>query len=704
MMLFLVVVGTVSAQAPVVRQRMSKTHKKMLQKGSKPFKVMNNRGATRGIEVGDGQMWFGYVDDENIYGIGLSNNCDYHLAAYIPCKKIAGKGATIDGVSFVLRSTKAKNVTAWVSTKLPEPGSYETYAKGADLEYKEVDASTLSQTDYNEVAFSKSYEIPEGGLYVGFSFVIEGMPEEPDDSDISDEDYYGWWYEEVYYPWLMENYNDAMPLYASDNIEQKDGTMLLASNYYDDLYREYGYQSYVGWEDYSDYYCLALKALIGGDKFLKNAVSVKDLGEKYVLTNSDVEFPLTLTNSGKNSVENFTYEVAINGEKVAEKTITLANPITSILASATETVSFNVGETSGAKNIELTVTKVNGEVNELDAKAKGTIFALSESAQVKPLVEEYTGTWCGWCPRGWVGLEKIANDFEGRAITVAVHNGDPMEIDEYEPVIASYVEGFPSMLINRVGNVDPYYGSGFEAYGVKKEVEAAVQGFSPAAISVKAQWADAEQTKIKIDTESKIMFDEAEPSFAIGYILVADGLKGTGRDWAQANYYSGDAGNAYGDEELMKLVEMDAYILDMEYNHVAVAAWGATNGVEGSLVGQVKAGVPMASTFEADLNGLLIGTDRRSSDPQDHVTVIDLIKEKPLRVVAFLINKTTGEVVNADETAIGDYDETGIRVVNGKTSVEMLRYNATGQRITAPQKGVNIIKQSNGKTVKVLVK
>ena len=704
--MFLAVVGTVGAQAPVVRQNLSKPHKLMMQKTGIKAKALKNRAATRALEVGNGQMWFGYVGEEDMDALGLAVNGDYTLAVYIPYEKIAGKGATVDGVSFLLQSAKAKNITAWVSTKLPEPGSYESYSKGADLEVVEVDPSTLSQTEYNEIAFSKSYEIPEGGLFIGYSFVIEGMPEAPDDSEVSDEDYYGWWYNDVYMPWYLENFTDAAPFFITYGDGSLSGTMLFASNYYDDLYREYakmpGYEDYayyVGWDDYSPYgYCVALKALIGGDKFLGNALSVSDLGEKYALINNEVEFPLTITNSGKNGVQNFTYEVSINGEKVAENTVTLENPVSQILASATETVSFNAGETSGAKNIELTVTKVNGEVNELDAKAKGAIFALSESAPMKPLVEEYTGTWCGWCPRGWVGLEKIAEDFEGKAVTVAVHNGDPMEIDEYKPVIGAYVAGFPSMLINRTTNVDPYYGSGNVGYGVKNDVEAALQGLSPASISVKAQWADAEQTKIKINTESKFMYDEAEPSLAIGYILVADGLKGTGRSWAQSNYYSGEEDYADGDEELMKLVNMDEYILDMEFNHVAVAAWGASNGVEGVLTGEVKAGEPIASTFEADLNGLLIG------DASDNVTVLDLIKDKSVKVVAFLINKVSGEVINADEVALGAYDETGINVLRSNTSAETLRYNAAGQRIAAPQKGLNIIKLSNGKTVKVLVK
>ena len=223
-------------------------------------------------------------------------------------------------------------------------------------------------------------------------------------------------------------------------------------------------------------------------------------------------------------------------------------------------------------------------------------------------------------------------------------------------------------------------------------MEAAKADLAPAAITVKkAAWADDAKTKINIDTETKVMFDEAESSIAIGYVLVADGLSGTGRDWAQANYY---AGSSNVGEDLQKLTEMDEYIIGMEFNHVAVAAWGAVNGVKGSITGAVKAGEPIAGQYVADLEGLLIG----------HVTVLDLIKDKKLHVVAFLVNKVTGEVLNADEVDLSDNSGTGIMSLSEKAGSVAERYNVSGQRINAPQKGLNIIRLTDGKTVKVLVK
>lgn len=51
------------------------------------------------------------------------------------------------------------------------------------------------------------------------------------------------------------------------------------------------------------------------------------------------------------------------------------------------------------------------------------------------------------------------------------------------------------------------------------------------------------------------------------------------------------------------------------------------------------------------------------------------------------------------------YDVTGIENVNNNLQVrELARFNAQGQKITEPCKGINIVKLSNGKTVKQLIK
>ena len=656
------------------------------------------------LELEPGQAWFGYWNPEDIMTLGTMCDCDYALAIYIP-NKVAGQGATIDGMRFYLPTTIGlSNVKAWISTKLSEVGKY---ADGYDLEIKNVETPVEG---YNEVLFDKKYEIPEGGLYVGFYFDSKvDMTEYPPDDYTTIEEYYEWYAK--YLEWIAVH-PEAEPFAVTPGDKLFEGTMYFASVYQDELYTQYAemygdpsYLDFVGWFDYSTFgYYLGAEALIGGDKFLKNAATLSDFGEKFASVNQDVVFPVTITNSGLAGIQNFTYEVSINGAKPFETTVTLDNPVEKILDYTTVNVTFNTGEQAGTQKIELALTKVNGEPNEKESVAKGTLYVLSEAAKKKPLIEEYTGTWCGWCTRGWVALEKLAADFGDDIVLVASHNGDPMEIEEYMEVQNKYIEGYPSMLINRVANVDPYYGTDdYIPYYIKTDVEAAIADVAPASIAVEAVWADEEKTKINISTETKFFFEDENSSIAIGYILVADGLTGSGRSWAQANYYN-EYAEEYGDDPYLgDLTRMGSYITDMTYNHVAVAGWGVANGIDGSISGPIKAGEAINNTFEADLNGVLIGEDRLSSDPEDHVAVLDLIQDKELKVVAFLINQNSGEVINANQTILVD-PIVGISAIEEKAGAKTVRYNVSGQLIKAPQSGLNIIKLSDGTTLKVLVK
>lgn len=69
-----------------------------------------------------------------------------------------------------------------------------------------------------------------------------------------------------------------------------------------------------------------------------------------------------------------------------------------------------------------------------------------------------------------------------------------------------------------------------------------------------------------------------------------------------------------------------------------------------------------------------------------------------------VINTTTGRIENAAKAQV-IFNPTGISSVeNNDNGVELARYNMSGQRISSDSKGINIIKMSNGKTVKQLVR
>ena len=105
------------------------------------------------------------------------------------------------------------------------------------------------------------------------------------------------------------------------------------------------------------------------------------------------------------------------------------------------------------------------------------LSALSTQAQTdqsagfvrRCVVEEYTGTWCGNCPRGIVGLSRLAEDFGDRFIGIAIHTGDsePMVIPTY-PSLVPGAGGIPAFA--EMQNVTPFIPSLEKSFSDKSSI------------------------------------------------------------------------------------------------------------------------------------------------------------------------------------------------------------------------------------------
>ncbi|MBK7964132.1 MAG: thioredoxin family protein [Bacteroidetes bacterium] len=99
---------------------------------------------------------------------------------------------------------------------------------------------------------------------------------------------------------------------------------------------------------------------------------------------------------------------------------------------------------------------VTGDANHNDDTLSTVVTGLSFQPTKRVLMEEGTGTWCGWCPRGAVFTEQFDTVYADYAIVVAVHNSDPMTDAVYDPGLGSLISGYPSGAVDRKDNdVDP---------------------------------------------------------------------------------------------------------------------------------------------------------------------------------------------------------------------------------------------------------
>ncbi len=95
--------------------------------------------------------------------------------------------------------------------------------------------------------------------------------------------------------------------------------------------------------------------------------------------------------------------------------------------------------------------------NDLTSNLQVTVLQLPTKFARNVLIEDYTGTWCGYCPRVAYGIEQVALATD-RAVTVAIHRGntDPNG-NNHDPYNYSAgaledlinLSGYPTAMLNR---------------------------------------------------------------------------------------------------------------------------------------------------------------------------------------------------------------------------------------------------------------
>ena len=600
----------------------------------------SKKSPQKAIDANQGQLWWGYyAGDESTWKIdGVGRPITYCVAIYIPSNLVAKPGATIAAASVFMIANNYKNLKVWISKELPKS------AEEADMEFVKVANSSVKTMSFTDVAFKHEHEIPEEGLFVGYEFTITRA------NDVHDQ-----------YPLVYNDYSDSR------------GTFLIS-------------ESGTGqWDDWSSYgESLVFRVLLSGDKLMQNAAEAGNIGQRYVLLGSSADVFVELTNKGLKGISSIDYVIDTDDTPGSQQHLDLPETFTALGGKTYVKIHLKADDTTGNRVKTLRIVRVNGASNEIgESESKGALFTVAKKAPVTPVVEEFTGNWCGWCPRGITGMDLLKNDFGNKIVQIAVHFNDPMYVKDYLPVIGMS-GSFPNAFISRRYSVDPYFGSSEMSYGIKDDVTAFFDEVTPASVEAKAQWADKEKTKILVTATTTFQFEEDNPKMGIGYVLLADGLKGA--DWKQANYYSGNT-NYLPETNLSPWVSKGEEVSGLEYNHVAVAAWGVDRGLKGSINGPVKVGQKQEYTYLLDISE----------------TKLVQNKDK-LTVAVLLINSLAGDVFNGQQVEIAPYDATGISYNNVAPVPENRYYNLNGQRVEKPTKGITIMKLSNGKSVKVMTK
>lgn len=590
------------------------------------------------------QLWWGYVNgSEKTSGLGVQQADVYHCAIFIPGNHGIAGGKTIRSVRFGLTAPNATNCKVWLASSLPA-----TVDKNSTLQMVDVAATELGKQQI-EVALPTAYAIPAEGVYVGYSFTV---------SDV------------VYQA-------DAYPILIAGT-DQPNSLLIKTDNLVPEWSDMYG----------SDYGALYMQVLLEGE-FADNTATPSITGEYYAQLGGSTQVAVSLLNNGASPLTSIDYTITTDGVAGAEQHLELESPI-AFNNSGRATIEVAADAEAGSKTKTLTVTKVNGQANNAPVTTSDfTLITLEKLIARNVAVEQFTGTGCGWCPRGHVGMAKMREAFGDRFIGIAIHQYSNQSSDAMYLAPSKYanhgLNGAPSCRLNRGEAMDPYYGSGED---VLYDMQQALAVPALAEVSVSGV---VDTNKTKIDAKATLT-PLIAGNYTLEFVAVADGLTGTGAGWQQTNYYSTQYASQTGITK-SSLPEDLQYLFDLRstftgtFNDVAIASSyvSSKNQVEKlTLTANEEQEVSYTITMPT------------------YTKLKNALKDDQIYVVALLVD-AQGKIVQAAKQQVSIADPTGIEDVKSMADAQPTDvYTLDGRKSSNAQRGLQIVRLSDGRTVKVV--
>lgn len=592
-------------------------------------------------------VWYGYFNDfDDRQGVGTSAAETYDQAIFIAGDGLA-KGNAITSVRFYIGAPSATNVMVWLSKKLPE-------------KIDDVDAlfvipdKTLnigSEDDYhlglpNEVSLYTPFYVGEEGVYVGYTYTI---------SDASTTD-------------------DKYPIvYADTDINPNANWVRTSSNVPE-------------WTNLADneFGNIAIKVHIEGE-FEDNAAEVGKLGEIVAALGEPATLVANITNLGANDINSITWAVTDKGVEPTSEDADLASFVLEGLGSTGDiALPIFADAQIGSKEKTLTILEVNGEKNAAAiTSADFTLTTVSTNVKRNVVVEEFTGTGCGWCPRGLVGMKKLREAYPDNFIGIGVHgynSTDPMYLNPSSAYPRIFSGSAPSCMINRAtGEIDPYYGTGLD---ILNDFDDQLRITAKVGVEVTGEFNDG-NTEVMASATIHPLVDGK--GYHIEYVVIADGVESTAASFKQANSYRGMTGLP----EDLEWLSSAASKIEWTYDDVALVS----STKNGKL--QTKALAPFVADEEQ--------TNSYTLTMPTKAALVNALDFEQIYVVALVVDGN-GLIANAAKAQVAAFSGVEAATIDSKNRTEVARYSIDGRHLAAPAQGINIIRYSDGSVAKVMVR
>ena len=424
-------------------------------------------------------------------------------------------------------------------------------------------------------------------------------------------------------------------------------------------------QSVTEWQEIGDYGNLALQVLVEGGNFVDNSATPVDFHAAVVELGKTVSVPVTVKNNGITPITSLSYTIYDGTTTSAEKTVQTS----SISYSGTGTVNFPFEASAEVSNQTrtLTITKVNGNDNISGSpSASGRIQTVAElkTWPRKTLIEEFTTEYCTWCPTAAQGLHDFLEAYPELAEQVAVvchHAGyytDWLTVSASSTYTKFYGSGgtyAPAFMYDRYafdGKI-PVESRQSTTAGYRGRVESRLSFPSYANVGLTATF-NEEKKKINVscDLERSWLFTDSPIKLTL--FLTEDNITAKSQSGASGEFIH---------QHALRSVN---------------STWGAT------------------PTWQDD-----------KASYTYTFTVNSAWKTDDLKVIAIISSYDSSDITNCVVENVACVVPTlpeGIEKVTNNNAAVVGRYTIDGRRTDKAQKGLNIIKMSDGSVRKVLVK
>jgi hypothetical protein len=576
---------------------------------------------------GGGSLWWGFYNGVDVPDnhLGLGKPVVYEAAIRVSGTAAPTAAATITSVRLPFTAVEhIDSLTLWLTDDLESDQRIVTLS---------VDAPV---TGWNEVTLPEPVSIPAEGLFVGYTFRVTAI--DGDDSE--------------------------RPLVMCDALG--DGGLWL---------RVASVKGYKDWANIRRYGSLAMQLQLTGGQLAPCSASADAIRQANVVRLTDDEVELMLSNYGTEPVTSIDYAYTF-GSETLNATYTLPVPLQNVYGLQGYLVLPIKGpQATGRMPLTLTLTGVNGQPNACaENQAATDVLSFHHKAHRRTVMEEYTGTWCSACPRGFAGIARLKKMYPDDFIAVSVHvlNGDPMDVyyDYYYVMNATL---FPSCRFDRGELTDPYDGDLCDGhFHADENFRQANRILAPADLSVEARWTG--DSVCAITSTTTFAYDADQCDYKLAYILVEDSLTGPAGDhaWHQKNSFSDPSMAYYVEDDMQQYVNAEGLMLEGVYFNDVVIAMSDVRGIEGSLSGPQRVGQSMTHNYELRLTP--VSQDRR----QTHV-------------VCLLIDSQTKLIANAAICPIADL--TAVQSVAVSLPQTQQCFDLQGRQLSNSQikKGIYII-------------